>query len=171
MKIKSDKPSIKIWLLCSMMWIWISFFGIVNWAWSCNSLSSDPYSCLTKDTKNVISEDIAWSNDPLIKWAQEIANQTNIYKWWIEWWANRKAIDAAIMSRIQSVLNYAISFLATVALIYLLVNWFTLLVNNDDDTQKKALSKIKTAFWAIWWIWLSRFIVSAMFWIIKQFVK
>lgn len=140
-------------------------------AWSCPWLSTDPYSCIQKDSKSVISEDIKSSSDPIIKWAQEAAKQTKIFQWGVWEWASRWTIDSAIMTRIQSVLNYAISFLATVALIYLIYNWFQLLIGNSDDTQKKALSKIKTVCWAIGWIWLSRFIISTMFWIIKQFTK
>ena len=62
-------------------------------------------------------------------------------------------------------INYSLALLGVIALVYLLYHGFLIVVKGDIEEGKKG---IRTACIAIIGIGLSRFIISFIFWLIKN---
>lgn len=75
--------------------------------------------------------------------------------------------ESKTMAIIKNIINYALGLLSFVALVYLIYHGILVMTAAGDDTQyKKWLSGIKYAGIAIGWIWLSRIIISFIFYVI-----
>lgn len=69
---------------------------------------------------------------------------------------------------VTNIINWLLWILALVALLYLLYHGFLILTARDDEEQyKQGIQWIKYAAIALLWIWLSRFIVSMIFYFIS----
>jgi len=76
------------------------------------------------------------------------------------------------MEKITNVVNVALWFLALIALIYLIIQGIRMLLNPDDDkVQTQALEAIKTVAWVLVGIWLTWFIITAVFFVISLFTE
>lgn len=76
------------------------------------------------------------------------------------------------MEKISNVVNVALWFLALIAVIYLIIQWIKMLFNPDDDkVQTQALEAIKTVAWVLVGIWLTWFIITAVFYVISLLGK
>ena len=116
------------------------------------------------EIENAINTQYNWEdiNDPIRIWAGWVLSGG------IEWIVSSdEEIDGyetalqRILKTIQNIVNYTLWILGLVALIYLIVQWFTILTAAWDDSKvKKWLKWIKNAFIAIAWIWLSRIIIT-----------
>lgn len=73
---------------------------------------------------------------------------------------------------IKNIINYILWFLWFVALIYLLYHgWLILSSWNDEAQYKKWRWGLKQASIAIWWIWLSWFLVTFIFYVIELVIS
>lgn len=152
-------------LLTIVFWQWLEL-------WNTNTiLSTDVNEAINTDNWN-------WTIwDPIREWAYQIINANNPNKpeqqiWWII--NNDQAIvdhETALSKTLQiikNIINYALWLLSLVALIYIIVHWFIVLTAAGDESKyKKWLAGIKYAAIALGWIWLSWFIISFIFRIIK----
>ena len=69
---------------------------------------------------------------------------------------------------VTNIINWLLWILALVSLLYLLYHGFLILTARDDEEQyKTGIQGIKYATIALLWIWLSRFIVSMIFYFIS----
>ncbi len=76
------------------------------------------------------------------------------------------------MQVIKNIINYALWFLALIALVYLIYHGFLILTAAGNDTQyKKWLGGIKYAVIAIVGIGVSRLIVSLIFWLLNIIIS
>jgi hypothetical protein len=150
-------------LLTNAFWQWFELWN------TSTILSTDVNEVLNTDNWN------ATISDPLREWAYQMVNaddnNTGHQIWWII--NNDVAItehDVALettLDIIKNIINYALWLLSLVALIYLIIHGFMIVTAAWDDTRyKQWLAWIKTAIIAIGGIWLSRFIISFIFWII-----
>ena len=120
------------------------------------------------DTENI--------NDPLREWAYNIISP--------EGWNVMSGIASAndeisshenaqtkVMNVIKNIINYALSMIALIALVYLIYHGFLILTAAGDDTQyKKGLKGLKYAAIAMGGIGVSRLIVSAIFWLLALII-
>lgn len=76
------------------------------------------------------------------------------------------------LALIGSIINYALWLIALVALIYLLYHGFLMVTaSGDEERFNKGLQGIKYAAIAIAGVWLSRFLVSIIFYLIDIFIQ
>lgn len=76
-----------------------------------------------------------------------------------------------VMNVIKNIINYALSMIALIALVYLIYHGFLILTAAGDDTQyKKGLKGLKYAAIAMGGIGVSRLIVSAIFWLLALII-
>lgn len=65
---------------------------------------------------------------------------------------------------IQNIINYILSFTALVVFVYLIIEWYKVVVSgSDEEAYKEAVTKVKNSAIAIAGIALSRFVVSFIF--------
>ena len=117
--------------------------------------------------------------DPLRQWAYKIidADYSDTISdqeliWVINPWLinNHDTAMNSTMQIIKNLINYALGLLSLIALIYLIYHGFLMLTAAGDDTQYKTGFKwLKFAVIALVWVWLSRLVVSFIFWIIASF--
>ena len=75
--------------------------------------------------------------------------------------SNHSTAENATLGIVKNVLNYVLSFLALVALIYLIFNGYLILTAAGDETQyKKGIKSLQYAVMAIAGIGASRLLVS-----------
>jgi len=101
----------------------------------------------------------------------ESSNEVNgiVNEWKIQ--THNEAKDN-ILNIIKNIVNYALGMLWLVALIYLIYNWFLMVTAWwKDDQFKKWIKWLRTAAIALWWIWVSFFIISFIFYLIKYFTE
>lgn len=79
--------------------------------------------------------------------------------------------SANLLQVIQNTMNRVLWLIALIAVIYLIVLGIQILFNPKDEEIKKIQSRISAALWAIGGVWLSRIIVSFIFYIIKIFTN
>jgi len=72
---------------------------------------------------------------------------------------------------VKNIINYALGLVSLVALVYLIFHGILVLTAAGDEAQyKKWLKGIQFAAIALWWIGLSRLIVSFIFYIIDWMI-
>lgn len=138
--------------------------------WNTNTiLNTDINKAIDTNTSN----GTIW--DPIREWAYQIVNAGNSWQqiWWIISNDNEIATHEIALNKtlqiIKNIINYALGLVSLIALIYLLFHWFMIVTAAWDEARyKKWLAWIKYAAIALAWIWLSRFIISFIFWIIKE---
>lgn len=70
---------------------------------------------------------------------------------------------------IKNLINYALGLLSLVALIYIIYHGIMIMTAAWDDAKyKEWLKWVKFAAIALVWIWLSRVLVSSIFWVIFE---
>lgn len=126
----------------------------------------DPYNN-AENSQVIDTELVQWN--PIRAGASAIADGLG----WIKTWNIASFTDAStsLLSSIKNIIDRFVWFVALIALIYLIVLWIQVLFTPKDDEVKKLWTRISTAARAIWWIWLSRIIVSFIFYIIKIFTN
>lgn len=73
---------------------------------------------------------------------------------------------------IQNIINYALSFLALITLVYLIFEWYKVVVaSTDEGAYKAAVSRVKNAAIAIAGIACSWFIVSFIFYALNFVIQ
>lgn len=161
--------SLLIFVLSSVLFT--AVFGQWLYLWQNETiLNTDPENALsTYDNNNPIS-------DPIREWAYKIidADPTNtISNNELQWIANPGLISdhntalSETMTIIKNIINYTLGIIWLVALIYLLYHWFLMVTAAWNDAQyKKGLKWLQTAIISLAWVWLSRFVVSFIFWLI-----
>lgn len=69
---------------------------------------------------------------------------------------------------VHNIINYLLSFVALIVFVYLIYEWYKVVVaGTDEEAYKEALKKVKNAAIAITGIALSWFIVSFIFYILS----
>jgi hypothetical protein len=155
----------------------IGIFASVSWQWlqlwqDDVILNMDPDNTLNVyDNNNPIS-------DPLRQWAYKIidADATNtissqelwgiVNPWLIQ---DHWTAMTSTMIIVKNIINYALWLVSLVALVYLLYHWFLMVTAAWDDAQyKKWMKWLRLAAIALIWIWLSRLIISFIFWLINN---
>lgn len=131
---------------------------------------------LTTDINEVIDTNV-WNStisDPLRQWAFQAvsSDEWDYVIGWIVGNDNEITEHETALNRtlwiIKNIINWALWMLSLVAIIYLLAHGFIIVTAAWDDAKyKKWLKGIKYAAIAIAWIWLSWFIISWIFRIIK----
>ncbi len=136
-------------------------------------------SILTKDVDDVINTDNI--DDPLRDWAfmvisnentAEDSDENKTINWVLKndsqiknfWEAKKTVLDV-----IKQFVNYFIYLLSFVALVYLLYHGFIMLTAKDDTKYNEWMKWIKYAWIALAGIWLSYFIVSFIFYLVRIF--
>ncbi len=148
-------------LLTNVFWQWFEL-------WNTSTI-------LNTDMTDAINTDNWWWTiwDPIREWAYQIVNSSdwNYEVWWIindEITDHETALNNTL-ELITRIINYALGLLSLVALVYLLFHGFMMVTAAWDDAKyKKWLKWIKYAAIALTGIWLSRFIISFIFWIIEN---
>ncbi len=135
---------------------------------------------LNTDINQAVNTDL-WSTtiwDPLRQWAYQVVHSDD----WLHelWWIidsdtqitdHNTALNRTL-NIIKSIINYALSLLSLVALIYMIYHGFLMLSAAWDDSRYKNWFKwIKNSIIAIAGIWLSRFVISLIFRIIENASK
>lgn len=161
--------------ILSILFIANSIFMINSTFWQFELWNTN--TILNTDANSAINTDIWWGTiwDPIRQWAYQIVKSDD-WNYTLEWIVdndNEITQHSTALNRtlgiIKNIINRALWLLGIVALIYLLVHWFIVLTAAWDESKyKKWIKWIKNAGIAIWWIWLSRFIVSFIFWIITN---
>ncbi len=116
-------------------------------------------------------------SDPLRQWAYKIidADSTNTISDQELWWIvnpgqiqDHSTAMNSTMTIIKNIINYALWLISFIALVYLIYHWFLMVTAAWDDAQyKKWIKWLRLAAIALVWVWLSRLIVSFIFWIIN----
>lgn len=160
-------------LLFSLL-LWLSCIGALANAlvdiWPTDSiLTRDPIQAV--DVENV--------NDPIRDGTYGVIANEEGYavEWIVDVWqidSHNSGINTAedhVMSILKRIINWALWMLWLIALIYLLYHGFLMVTAAGDDAQFKKWTKwLKYAAIALWWIALSRFIVSFIMRLIATFV-
>lgn len=131
---------------------------------------------LTTDINEAVNTDV-WSTtiwDPIRQWAYQVVSSDD-WDYTLNWIVDSDdeiTQHSTALNRtlgiVNNIINWALGMLSLVALIYLLFHGFIMVTAAGDEAKyKKGLKWIKYAAIAIGWIWLSWFIVSLIFRIIK----
>lgn len=164
-----------IFYMLSIMFISTSFFVLSNTFGQFELGNTN--TILNTDPNAAINTDLWWWTiwDPIRQWAYQVVksddgnytidgivdNDSEITK-------HSTALNRAFWI-IKNIINRALWLLSLVALIYLLIHWFMIVTAAWDEAKyKKWLKWITNAAIAIWWIWLSWFIVSFIFRVITN---
>ena len=148
-------------LLTNVFWQWLDL-------WNTNTILNTDINS-TVDTNN--GNWTIW--DPIREWAYQIIHSSdgNHEVLWLidDEITNHDTALSKTLAIINNIINYALWLLSLVALIYLILHGFMMITAGGDDTKyKQWLDGIKHAAVAIAGIWLSWFIISFIFWIIKN---
>ena len=160
---------ISAFLFSWFLMLWGNTFSLFD-LWNTSTI-------LTRDSTDVLDTTL-WSanediSDPLRQWSFTIIHSTS---WttvdWIVWSDNQIQTHSEAMvdtlQVVKNIINKLLWFLALITLIYIIIHWIMILLSwSKDDQFKKWVKWIKKAIIAIVWIWLSRFVVSLIFWLIR----
>ena len=168
-----------IYYMLSTVFIITSFALLTNTSWQWFELWNTN-TILNTDVNEAINTDnwnwTIW--DPIREWAYQIVH-SNDWTYTLsgiisnnqEITEHSVAVDKTL-NIIKNIINYALWLTSFIALIYLLRHWFMIITAGWDDAKyKKWLAWIKYAIIAMWWIWLSRFIISFIFWVITNITQ
>ena len=80
--------------------------------------------------------------------------------------------ESAVLKIISNIINYALGLVSLVALIYLIYHGILVLTAAWDETQyKRWLKWVKYAAIALAWLWLSRILISFIFYVINGIIN
>lgn len=118
------------------------------------------------DQKVVVTDDI--DGDPFREWAANPA-------WWVNGLYNQGKIWSFFEAQnqtinfIQNIVNWSLSIIGLIALVYLLYNGFLMLTAAGDDAQfKKGAKAVRTTTLALVGMWVSALIVNAIFYFVDK---
>ena len=160
----------KIWLF---LFLCIIAFWIKCWytEWL-SSLGTSRNTNITQDwdsTPKIDNKDI--SDNAIWEWTTHIWDKSA----WIIHLPQPEEYETKLkytLALIKIIINRTLWILATVALVYMLYNWFLVLSSwSDDKNVSKWKKGISTAAIAIAWIGISRLIISAMIRFINVITK
>lgn len=153
-----------------------SLLSLLSLTYAAQTAPSTDENILNKDFQNVLEvQDI---KDPLRDWAYGIiwadnADPDKKIDSIMETWKitqHKTAMDSTLWL-VKKSINYLLSFIWLVALLYLIYHGFLMLTAAGDDAQyKKWLKSLKYAAIAILWIWISWLFVSLIFWLVSKFI-
>lgn len=120
------------------------------------------------------SKDISNTKNALRQWAylpvDDLSIGTDVHKAIIAAdWQPILDYDSGALKTfkyIRNIVNYILWFLWFIALIYLLYHWFIIVTTTKENKHEDAMKAIKTAAIAIGWIWVARFIVTFIYYVI-----
>ena len=148
-------------LLTSTFWQWFELWNTTT------ILNTDVNDAINTDNWN-------WTIwDPIREWAYQVIHSSD-WKHQLSWLIDQEITnhDTALtktLDIINNIINYALWVLSLIALIYLILHWFMMITAWWDDARyKQWLDWLKHAAIAIAGIWLSRFIISFIFWVIAN---
>lgn len=96
----------------------------------------------------------------------------NIGVAWTNAAPDQKDQDPALLKIIKNTINIALGFLGLITLLILLWSGFKIVTSNGDDKAFTAgMATLKQAAIGMWFIAVSWFLVSMIFWIIDNAVK
>ena len=116
------------------------------------------------DQEVLVTNDI---NDPFRDWANNPAEQVDnlYYNWQINTFLQAQN---ETLGFIQRMINWALSVLGVIALVYLLYHGFLMVTAAWDDAQYKKWAKaVRAAFIALVWIWLSALVVNFILYVLS----
>ena len=132
------------------------------------SSAVEPAKIFNKDINKIVDKTIWSSANPIRDGAKTIADNLKLGDTTAKIDSFTTALDK-VMIVAQKVMNYVLSFLALIAIIYLIYYGYILLFNSSDDAStKKAYGAVTNAAWAIIGIWVSRLIISAAFAVVAR---
>lgn len=122
--------------------------------------------------KSIMFSIVLWWTFTMVLWQQFWdANYVNTI--WVPWAAEVEgtAANSALISEIiQNAVNWILWILALIALIILLYAWFLMLTAaGDEERYNKWFKILKYVVIGLIFIWLARFIVSMIFFLIGVF--
>jgi len=140
------KTTKKLLLIATFIIIWFIFINHTSAQWS-------------STTSNL--EDCQWF------WADFEACWIWDIKW-IAWTQSANTTEDSLIDTIKKFINRVLGILSLITLVILLRGGFQMVTAAWDDTKYKAWFKIlkQAAIWLIF-IWLSRLVISMIFWIIS----
>lgn len=139
-------------MLKKILWLWI--FSLILMLWCGVTTAADgttTYDTLTQETSNLFQ---GYGNGNGRIWINTIWTEED--RWW------------SLIQIIKNAINWVLGMLSLVALVLCLWWWFQIVTAAWDDwKQKKWVSVLKHA--AIWLvvIWLSWFVVTIIFWLLR----
>lgn len=157
-----------LFTICGVMLLWNSTFSALSW---------NRPTIYTNNESDAINTDLSETQtlwDPIREWAYHIVHSSDdryilsgIVDSDSQITTHEKALNNTLWI-VRNVVNYALGMLSLVALVYIIIQWFIMVTAMWDDWKlKKWKAGIKRAIIAILWIWLSRFIISFIFWVIN----
>ncbi len=156
-----------------IFWIFSLFLIILNVSFALEVIDQTHLDTLNQDQYQAIwSEDI--TQNPLRQWSHLPVDDSRINKWIIsaeDPITNYDSWAFKTLKFIKNLLNYFLGFLGFITLIYLLYHWFLVVTSSDENKHSEALKALKNWAIAIWWIWLSWIIVSAIFYLVNIIVS
>lgn len=146
-----------------ILWILITVFGVVSMAWATNVLDR-----LTQDDQDVVvTNDII---DPLRDGAH---NPGARVEWMYYEWGITSFFQAQnqTLRFIQNIVNWALTVLGVIALVYLLYHGFLMVTAAWDDAQFKKWAKaLRSSVIAIVGIAFSAILVNFIIYIVERFI-
>jgi len=149
-------------------------FLIVSYIWFCintsfaqiQTLNVDDYKVYTKKANQVI-DDSNLGKDPLRQWATDLATNTNgIVNTPLE---DSKEAQNQTLNYIKKIVDYVLSLLAVLVLLFMLYGWILMLTAwGDDNKYKSWFERVKIGAFVIFWIWLSWLLISFIFYIVES---
>lgn len=161
--------NILIWLFAFVVVLFSSVYALeVIDQWHLDTINKDIY-------KAVGSEDIDENQSVFRQWAHLPVDDQKVNKAIIaaDWETILQYDEWAFKTfkYIKNIVNYSLWFLWILALIYLMYHWFIIVTTNEENKHQDAMKSIKTASIAIAWIWISWFIVSFIYYVVRIVYK
>ena len=157
------KISKKFWLLLAC---WFAILGINSSFAQLPGWSSQHPDGYNPNNPATVDENIVSSGNSIQQWSDIFSNRLE----WIIHIPQSNEYSTSlwyVIALIQIAINRFLWLLASIALVYMLYNWFLVLTSGSDSKNAdKGKKWISTAAIALAWIGLSWLIISAILWII-----
>jgi hypothetical protein len=153
----------------------LTFILLILSFWICSAQLEIPWESTIFNNNQDQYIDANDISNPIRDWAYaaiKSPDETNEISWIQGAWQKIEDHTTArerTFSIIKNLINYALWLLSLIALIYIIYHGFIILTAAGDDAKyKQWLKWVKFAAIALVWIWLSRIVVSSIFWLIFE---
>lgn len=153
----------------------LTFILLILSFWICSAQLETPWESTIFNNNQDQYIDANDISNPIRDWAYaaiKSPDETNEISWIQGAWQKIEDHTTArerTFSIIKNLINYALWLLSLIALIYIIYHGFIILTAAGDDAKyKQWLKWVKFAAIALVWIWLSRIVVSSIFWLIFE---
>lgn len=151
---KKIKNIILSLLICSIVWVsWADYDFPYNYIDNSTSVSET-------EIGKIIQTDVIDDSNSSLNRLLELFNLSD------QWWYNSGTSKAIYYAKM--IVNMLLSFVSLIALVMLIYAFYMIFFSKEDSGITKAKQMIKWVVIAIGIIWLSRFIVSMIFWVQSQ---